>query len=255
MKLTDLVIFAALSSFGVSGGGVVFAQTLPVKEIGPGWQCLLIPSSFDGPGTLFSVNAAGEKSRIVDLRALNLIPVRTGNAAFGRIASKGTIGGNVVVGLLEKAIPGLGLKLSAEGSNINGATIEYGNVEEEATYESEVNSIFDDWFNEHVKPKQGLRYFFVRDAFVAGSILYNLTNSNVEGAGAELTLKHIFEASAVLFRHEGEKTYTLDQSFNPPLRVCIRASEVSITRSAEGSEAYQLTTRTGQVPPITKSLD
>jgi hypothetical protein len=255
MKYKNVAIFGALIISGLLGSGAVLPQSVPVPVVGPGWQCLLIPSSFDGPGTLFSVNGIGEKSRIVDLRALNLVPVRTGKAVFGRIAGKGNIGGDIVVGLLERAIPGLALKLKAEGGNIRSATVEYGNVEEETTYEAEVNQVFDDWFREHVAPKPGVRYFFVRDAYVAGSILYDLSEGDVVGAGGEIKFKRIFEASTTIFRKEGQNTYKLDQKLEPPLRVCIRASEVLLTRNADGSEGYRLTARTGQVPPINRSLD
>jgi hypothetical protein len=255
MKHPLCVLLGALAAWSLCGTGTVLPQSVPVTVVGPGWQCLLIPSSFDGPGTLFSVNATGEKSRIVDLRALNLIPVTTGTAAVGRLASKSTIGADIVIGLLERAIPGLGLKLKAEGDSISTVAVEYSNVKEETTYESEVNEIFDEWFSEHVKPKPGLRYFFVRDAYVAGSISYDLTSSSDAGAGGEVSLKRIFEASTTLFKRENQNTYRIDQTFDPPLRVCIRASEVLVSRSGEGSEAYRLTPRTGQVPPIARSLD
>jgi len=249
------MIFGILAACGPLVAETVLAQSLPVTMLGPGWQCLLIPSSFDGPGTLFSVNEAGEKSRIVDLRSLNLIPVRTGRAAFGRVSDKSTIGGDIVIALLEKSVPGLGLRLKAEGGQISGATVEYGKVEEETTYEADVNMVVDDWFSEHVVPKPGVRYFLVRDAYVAGSVSYDLAEVDIIKAGGEFKLKQLFQTSLTVFRHEGQTTYKLDQVLDPPLRVCIRASEVSATRSADGSETYRLSVRTGQIPPVTRSLD
>ena len=255
MNYACRVILGALAAYGLLGAEVVLTQSMPGTMIGSGWQCLLIPSSFDGPGTLFSVNQAGEKSRIVDLRSMNLIPVRTGRAAFGRVSDKSTIGGDIVIALLEKSVPGLGLKLKAEAGEISGATVEYGKVEEETTYEADINMVVDDWFNEHVVPKPGVRYFLVRDAYIAGSVSYDLAETDIIKAGGEFKLKRLFQTSLTVFRHEGQRTYKLDQVLDPPLRVCVRASEVLATRSIEGSEIYRLSIRTGQVPPVSRSLD
>jgi hypothetical protein len=163
--------------------------------------------------------------------------------------------GDIVVSLLQKSIPDLGLKLKAQGDQIRGATVEYGKVEEETTYEVEVNMVIDDWFSEHVVPKPGLRYFVVRDAYIAGSVSYDLSASDLIKTGGEFQLNRIFQTSLTVFKHEGASSYKLDQVLDPPLRVCIRASEVLTTRSAEGSPIYRLSVRTGQVPPVTRSLD
>jgi hypothetical protein len=255
MKCLHRAIFGALLAYGLLWLESVLAQSLSATMIGPGWQCLLIPSSFDGPGTLFSVNGAGEKSRIADLRALKLIPVRTGRAVVGKISNKSAVGGDIVIALLEKSVRDLGLRLKAEGTEITGATVEFANVEEETTYETEVDLVFDDWFREHVSPKAGVRYFLVRDAYVAGSVSYDLAETDVIKAGGEIKFKKIFETNVTVFRHEGQSTYKLDQILDPPLRVCIRASEVLATRSDSAFQIYHLSQRIGQVPSITRAID
>jgi hypothetical protein len=249
------ILCAALAISAVLGLSPSFGQSVSPTILGRGWQCLLIPTSFDEPGTIFSVTNDGEKSRIVDLQAMKLISVQTGKAAFGKVSDKNTIGGGVMIAVLEKSIPDLGLKLSGKGSEIKGATVEYGDVVEETTYEIDTNPVVEKWVKEHITPKIGLRYFLVRDAYVAGDVLYNLSESDIVKIGGEFKFKHLIEGSATVLQRESQSSYQLDQVLTPPLRVCIRASEILPTRDANGVGTYRVSNRTGEVPKITRSLD
>jgi hypothetical protein len=232
-----------------------FAQQAASAILGTGWQCLLVPTSFDGPGTIFSVSTLGEKSRIYDLNAAKLIVVHTGNAAFGKVTDKSKIKGEIVVSLLEKAIPRLGLELKAEGSLVKGATVEYRKVQEETTFEGEVNEVTEKWFKDHVTTKDGFRYFLVRDAYVAGEVTYQLTYADLVNVGGEAKFKSLFQAKVTVINHEGINSYELHQMLQPPLRVCIRASELLPTRGADAVVRYHLTDEAGRVPEISRSLE
>jgi hypothetical protein len=186
---------------------------------------------------------------------MKLISVQTGKAAFGKVADKNTIGGEVMIAVLEKSIPGLGLKLSGKGKEIKGATVEYRDVVEETTYEIDTNPVVEKWFKEHIIPKVGLRYFLVRDAYVAGDVAYNLSETDIVKIGGELKFKHLLEGSATILERESESSYKLDQVLTPPLRVCIRAPEILPTRHANGVATYRVSNRTGEVPKIIRSLD
>jgi hypothetical protein len=180
---------------------------------------------------------------------------RSREAAFGTLTDKTSIASGIVVGLLEKVIPNLGLKLDAEGSQITGATVHYGDVVEETTYEDDIDAVFDSWFRQRVTPKPGVRYFLVRDAYVAGSVSYDLTTTRNLDAEGELRFKRLFDTRLTILKHEGQSGYKLNQILDPPLRVCIRASEVMVTRDGDAGEVYRLSDRTGAVPPISRSLD
>ncbi len=223
--------------------------------LGPGWQCLLVPTSFDGPGTIISVSNIGEKSRIVDLRAVKLITVQTGPAAFGKITDNRKISGDATVSLLEKAIPGLSGRLKAEGKHMSDVVTEFSDVREETTYEAHINPIVEKWFREHVKVKPGYRYFLVRDAYLAGRVNYKFTKQDIASLGGEAKFKTLFQAKGTLTPRDDSSGYLLDQKLDPALHVCIRAPEIVQTSGATAVVRYRVSDEAGQVPPISKSLD
>ena len=79
MKKFGKFLAMAIMVVLVSGAQSFAADSVMSTVLGPGWQCLLIPTSFYQPGTIFSIdNATGEKSRIISLK----VPIQKGPAAF-----------------------------------------------------------------------------------------------------------------------------------------------------------------------------
>ena len=132
---------------------------------------------------------------------------------------------------------------------------EYKDVREETTFETEVNEIVEKWLRGYDGLKDTHRYFLVRDAYLAGHMNYIFTKRDIEDLGGEAKFKRLFVVKGTVAHHQHENSYQLDQELRPPLRVCIRASELLKARGADGAERYHVLNEVGQVPPITRSLD
>lgn len=231
------------------------------KVLGPGWQCLLVPTSFDGPGTIFSIDPRGTKSRIVDLsrptKSTKAIPIETERAEIGVITSGSNMNVSVAVSMLQTIAPGLA-KLWAAGQHADVSKIEYRDVEEETTFDADLKPILGSWLKQNSKeylagpPKT--RYFVVRDAYRAGIVNYHFSKDNVAALGGEGTFKNLFSANASL-NGDIQAGYDLSQKFARRLRVCIRTYELTETRGVSAEAGYQIDPRDGVVPEIRKEKE
>ena len=208
MKKFGKFLAMAIMVVLVSGAQSFAADSVMSTVLGPGWQCLLIPTSFYQPGTIFSIdNATGEKSRIISLK----VPIQKGPAAFPKVTDTKKLSGDMTVSLLEKLIPGLGAKLKAEGSQLNEVGAEYKDVREETTFETEVNEIVEKWLRGYDGLKDTHRYFLVRDAYLAGHMNYIFTKRDIEDLGGEAKFKRLFVVKGTVAHHQHENRYQLDQ--------------------------------------------
>ena len=221
--------------------------------IGAGWQCLITPTAFDGPGTLFSVSPDGTKSRIVDLEILKLIKVRRAPSTLGTITTDKRVEGGVALTLLEKMVPGLGAKLSGGAHSINVSRVAYANVVEETTYDTELTPALTAWITKNGKqymPRmQGMRYFIVRDSYQAGLVDYHFSRDNLVQFGGEASFKQLFGGTGA-FSKGSDASYDLKQTFEPPLRVCVRTYEIGQTKGLAGASEYSIVPGDGEVPEI-----
>lgn len=226
------------------------AQTIPAQALGPGWQCLLVPTSFDGPGTIFSVDISGVERQVKDLGRAKLLNILTGPVAFGKISISQKTAGEVSASLLEKLFHGVGGSVKAEGHKFQGSSLEFGDVVQETTESVDFDPIVNKWFNTHVNPAPGVRYFIVRSAYSAAHIYYHLSKDDLLAIGGEANLKQVVQAKAEISRGT-EGSYDLDQTVHPRLRVCIQASELIRGRglNAQTTE-YSVVSDTGGVPEI-----
>lgn len=257
MKVTFVHYFFAVT-LALCPGTIAWAQTAAAaKVLGPGWQCLLAPTSFDGPGTVFSIESDGTKSRIVDLRRATKsskpIPVNTQAAGIGVITSDRKVNASIAVSLLEKISPGLAAKISAGGHRLDVSKVQYGDVQEETTFDTDLKPILNAWLaknaKEYMSGAPGTRYFVVRDAYLAGLVDYHFSKDNVVDLGGEGTFKSLFSANLSLSGGY-EAGYDLNQKFDPRLRVCVRTYEIAQTRGLSGAAVYQIVPEDGIVPDV-----
>jgi hypothetical protein len=217
---------------------------------------MLVATSFDGPGTVFSVEPGGAKSRIIDLTTLTKpnkpVSVRRDKAEIGLITTSSNVSVNAVVSVLQQIAPGL-TKLWASAQHVDVSQIGYGDVEEETTYDAELKPILNSWLKnnskEYLSGPPKTRYFVVRDAYRAGKVDYHFSKENVAALGGEGTFKKLFSASASLTGGY-EVGYDLHQTFAPRLRVCIRTYEITETRGISAEEGYKIDPRDARVPEI-----
>jgi hypothetical protein len=255
IALTSFVAAVSITSFTCTTLAQTSVPTMLANPtvIAPGWQCLLTPTAFDGPGSLFSVSPDGTKSRIVDLEKLKLVRVRREPSTLGTITSDKKVEGSVALTLLEKIIPGLGAKFSAGAHAINVSRVAYANVIEETTYETELTPVLNAWIAKNSKqymPRvQGVRYFIVRDAYQAGLIDYHFSKDDLVQFGGEASFKQIAAGSGS-FSKGADSSYDLKQTFSLPLRVCVRTFEIGQTKGLAGASEYAIVPGDGEVPLI-----
>ena len=224
-------------------------HNLPLSSLPPGWQCLLVPSTFDAPGSIFSVDSSGRKFRIADLGSQPEVAVHRGSAAFPKIVEKRSLGSNIVIGLLENAIPGVSAKLTGTSTSTTNNMVEYGNLTYEITYKPAAD-FATSWFNRNVSPEDGVRYFLVREAYVAGRINYDINADAVTALGGQAKFKNLIGANGDLIKNEFRTGYQLQQNLSPPLRTCILPSEFTpVGAKITGTTVWGLTEK-ATVPPI-----
>ena len=243
MKIT-FVHYLSVVILALCPANLAWPQTAAAaKVLGPGWQCLLVPTSFDGPGTIFSIESDGTKSRIVDLSKASKsgkpVPVKTQAAGIGVITSDRKVNAGIAVSLLEKISPGLAAKISAGGHHLDVSKVQYGDVQEETTFDTDLKPILNAWLaknaKEYMSGAAGTRYFVVRDAYRAGMVDYHFSKDNVAELGGEGTFKSLFSANLSLSGGY-EAGYDLNQKFDPRLRVCVRTYEIAQTRGLSGAD-------------------
>jgi hypothetical protein len=224
---------------------------LPLASLPAGWQCLLVPSTFDPPASIFSVDSKGRKFHIVDLSDSAQVKVERGKAAFPKVVEKRSLSSDITIGLLENAIPGVSAKLSGTSTNTTDNTVEYGDLVYELTYKPTAD-FAKSWFNSNVTPEDGVRYFLVREAYVAGQINYDISADAVAALGGEAKLRNLLEANGNLLKKTSNTSYQLHQNLSPPLRTCILPSEFTpIGAKITGTSIWGLTDKT-TVPPINR---
>lgn len=174
-------------------------------------------------------------------------------SAIGVITSERKVEVGVAVSLLEKISPGLAAKITASGHHLDFSKIEYGNVQEETTFDTDLNPTLNAWLSQNSKAymtgPHGTRYFVVRDAYQAGFVNYHFSKDNVAALGGEGNFKGLFTANVSLSGGY-EAGYDLNQKFDPRLRVCIRTSEIAPSRGLAGASVYQVVPQDGIVPNI-----
>lgn len=217
---------------------------------GPGWQCLLVPTSFDGPGTIFSVDQKGVKYHVADLSSQPQVVVQQGAAAMGTYHETETLGSNIILSLLDKAIPGASASLSATAGLTRTTDVEYGDLIYEITYQPATDYAVQ-WFNQNVHPDNDTRYFFVREAYDAGSVKYDLSDNDVASLGGAVQVQQKLSGKGTLLEAKDATGYKLTQNFSPKLRTCILPYEFEVVSAgADGSVRWGLSKQPAAVPVI-----
>ena len=249
LRLHPLAIGMLAVMLTVSGCHSRVGQDIPITSLPPGWQCLLVPSNFDAPGSIFSVDSSGRKFRIADLTGQTGIVIKRSPAAFPKIVEKRSLGSNIVIGLLENAIPGASAKLTGTLTSTTNNTVEYGNLVYEITYKQAADLAIS-WVNRNITPEEGVRYFLVREAYVASRINYDINADTIAALGGEAKFMSMIGANGNLISNESKTGYQLKQTLSPPLRTCILPSEFTpVGAKITGATVWGLNERAA-VPQI-----
>jgi hypothetical protein len=225
------------------------SKTFTIDQLGIGWQCLVVPTPFEGPGTIFSVDGDGRPQDEVNLADSHPRLVQTAPTAIGRISDKAKTEGQARVSWLEK-LASFGGHVSAEATKVDEDIIEYRDVTEERTG-SDLDDQVKNWFRgAKKKVRSDRRYFVVRNAYTAKYVHYHFTKGYLAAIDADVKVKNIFGVEAKVGKG-ADSGYDLDQRFEKPVRVCVQASEVVQERGANGEAGdYVPRKHVGDVPVV-----
>lgn len=221
-----------------------------VSTLGPGWECPLALSSFNGPGTIIEITSKNGPLEVVDLS--HLITIKRKPAIIASFTDTREIKTGIIASFLEKLIPGVKAKLGAQAGAKRANSISYDRVTEERTdFAAEDKAL--QWVRKNPKAfknrTQGSRYYLVRYAYLAGHINYDLSSEMTTAVGGEAAFNGLGNVSVSLINVDGSTHLRLDQTMDPPLRVCIKTREIGVVGAGSGGEArFGLLPGDGKLP-------
>lgn len=244
---TCFVLLTLVSLAGCSSTPVLPQQSSSQKTLGAGWQCLLAPGGFDGPGTILEYDENGTKFEVVNLETVIKIEKRP--AAIGEYVENKSLSSSIVASFLSGIIPNAKGKLEAGASSKLNASVSFTNVtEERADGSSEL--VANEWIaanQKRFRPKS--TYFFVREAYTASGLKYGLTSAQVLSLGGEAELKAGIGIKGTVFSIDNGTNYKLEHQTATPLRVCIKSREIGTIGAGAGGEIiYGMLNGYGSLP-------
>ena len=76
----------------------------------------------------------------------------------------------------------------------------------------------------------------MRDAYLAGELSYNVSDEIVAALGGEAQIKKAATLKVNLVNTAGRQGFCLNQTFSPPLRVCLKARPIGVLSAGAGGE-------------------
>ena len=217
----------------VSTACAAAAQTtfLPATALGPGWSCFINPTTFFAPGTIFAIREDG-LDRIKDLSSS--INTQRGSAVVPQLenVTRSEIG--ILATLSRRLLGSATASVEAGGQISRGDRVKYQAVTEEQT-EKAAEAIAEDWIRANPRAfleiRSGVKYHFVRAAYLAGNVEYEITTDTAAKLGGEASIRSAGKFTVNLVDTQSGKRLQLSEILSPPLRVCIRARPIEV-RSA-----------------------
>ena len=195
------------------------APLLPSTPLGKGWQCLLAPTAFFGPGTIFAERDDG-LDRIIDLAGRIKVDRNTGS--IPEIIETRSISSGFIVRLLKAVAIVDKLSLGAQVDSMDTKRVSYHRVTEEQT-DSTAQDIAEAWMKTRpdmlAEVKKGVKYHFVRASYLAESISFDIAENIAGALGGEAVIKKLAQVKIDVVDAAGTKRYLLSTSYSPPLRV------------------------------------
>lgn len=220
-----LVAWLSCSTAIVLGGCGTKSPPTPVSG---DYSCFLRPTSFEGPLSIFRTDADRRLFRVADLSRLpgyqeRLVgAVREGAAGGGTAVQRGEAAAGMAINFLERLAPALTARVNADVKRTWSSSAVFHDAREEVTFD-EVLPVVRDWYmRNRDQIDRRYDYFLVRDALRAGRVEMAVNAQDGANLGGETTIREIARLSPSV-TWAGGNSFTLDETYNPPLRVCIKA--------------------------------
>jgi len=228
---------AVLAVVGLLAMSAQAQPTLKVPSLAKGWKCLMTPTSFYAPGTIIELYPDGGVDRVVDLS--QQIKISRGPAEVPVFEEQRTVSTGLILGLLKSVVKIGEASVSADASKTYSNAVQYAKVTEETT-DFEAEAVVNEWVKQNPKAferrKQGHRFLYVRDAYLAGELSYNVSDEIVAALGGEAQIKKAATLKVNLVNTAGGQGFRLNQTFSPPLRVCLKARPIGVLSAGAGGE-------------------
>jgi hypothetical protein len=212
----------------------------PLEEtLGKGWQCLAVPTGFEAPGTIFTLDPRGIRQDEIDLSSS--FHGRKADAAVGDINQSWGVTVAFSLSIIGKAnvsgsiSPDLAAKRAVSVSLIKPVQMELIDLPDFETAKQ--------WIGQHPEALDGgRRAFVVRQALVANGLNFQFDGSIVAELGGDAKFSNMVEVSGTPKPQDtpAGKVYVLNQTFPSPLRVCILPEEFILGPATRGSAVVQM---------------
>jgi hypothetical protein len=226
-----------LAWFGVFTHAAFAQPTVPMPALGTGWRCLLTPSSFYGPGTIVEIYPDDTVDSVVDLSGR--VKKTSRPSAIAAFEERRTISGGIMVDLLRTVLKFGDAKVSAQASKGYMNNVSYGDVTHEMTY-ADAETVVNTWVranpDKFARISRGNRFHWIREAYLAREISYNLSDELTLAVGGEAAIKKAGLFKVAVIDDTGTKRYRLNQVFNPAMRVCVKARPIGVLSAGSGGE-------------------
>jgi hypothetical protein len=98
-------------------------------------------------------------------------------------------------------------------------------------------------------PNDRSRYFLIREAYLAKTIVYDLAAQFVTDLGGQAKVQNALTVKSATIV-EGTSSYKLEQTFDTPLRTCIKSREIFFSTGAAGELIPKVEEREAVIPPL-----
>jgi hypothetical protein len=221
-----------------------------VKVLGPGWQCFVAPSSFEAPGTLIRVDQDRKKWPAAKIAGPG--DVETGRIAVGKMTvnTSNSLGAVLAANLTDELrSKGVDRTVSVSTNATAGSTkrlvVEFGEPYREVTYD-QIKTAAMSYFEKNT-PEPGSTYFLVREGLVAKRIAIQLDTDLTQELGGKVALDELVSLAPSVRRHR-DGTYSLDSTYEPPLRACIKPERLVVESAGlNGKTVYKFVPQTDPI--------
>lgn len=195
-----------------------------VENIPAGWNCLSVPSAFDGVATIFRVTPDGTKYTVANVQT----NVELLQAPW--IQPTATKKQNLSAGIVAQLI-GLPVSGSASASNQYVVQQSFGDAQEVNTTDDSVAGVKKAFYQRtNLDPNQ--KYYLVRRAIMARTIQYDFDR--------DLAASFSVDIAAEIIKVKPEASYSTKNGFHyketfpSPQNVCLLAERLPVPRPQEG---------------------
>lgn len=200
-----------------------------IGQIPKGFDCPLNASNLYPVGAVYRKDANGVHYNVKDLSNTDLIKTnlrRNVKIADYEINDTQKSSAEASATLLKKVVPGL--SLSGKGEKRKSLSIDITVKDMRA---NDIDDAGEDqvvkWLKSNIRLKPGSRYYLVRQAVKAKSVVYVIKKQDLAKIGSKAEFEKAANGAANLTIKDNDGSLKLEQSFDPRITVCTKSAEIT----------------------------